>query len=40
MVTASRPTNDRIHLSTDQEWRALVDRAARYYPGMDVDEFL
>lgn len=40
MVTTSRPTNGRIHVSTDQEWRALVDRAARYYLHMGGDEFV
>ena len=40
MVTAPRSMNGRIHMATDQEWRALVDRAARYYLDMGVDEFV
>ncbi len=40
MVTAAQLANGRIHVATDQEWRALVDRAARYYLNMSVDEFL
>jgi hypothetical protein len=40
MTAADPTTNGRIHVSTAQEWRALVDRAARYYLNMSVDEFL
>ena len=40
MARADRVTNGRIHVATDQEWRALVDRAAHYYLNMSVDEFL
>jgi hypothetical protein len=38
--TAPRFTNGHIHVTTDQEWRALVDRAARHYLGMSADEFV
>ena len=40
MATVGRPADGRIHVSTNQEWRALVDHAARYYLDMGVDEFL
>ncbi len=40
MVSTTQPTNGRIHVSTDQEWWALVDRAARHYLNMSADEFL
>ncbi len=40
MVATARPATDRIHVATDQEWRALVDRAARYHLNISGDEFL
>jgi hypothetical protein len=28
-----------MYVSTDQDWRTLVDRTARHYLDMSVDEF-
>jgi hypothetical protein len=40
MAAKANAEHGRIHVTTDEEWRALVDRAARYYLNMSVDEFL
>jgi len=40
MAAETGAANGRIHVATEQEWRALVDRAARHYLDMSVDEFL
>jgi hypothetical protein len=40
-VTAKDPTStNHIHVSTDQERRTLVERAAGQYLDMSVDEYL
>ena len=39
MKLTPRTDNGQIHLSTEEEWRAIVDRAARYYLNMSGDEF-
>jgi hypothetical protein len=38
--TKNRTADGQIHLATEEEWQALVDRAARYYLGISGDEFV
>lgn len=37
--TKRGPPREQIHVATSDEWRALVDRAARYYLNMSGEEF-
>ncbi len=40
MLIETGPAAGCIHVAVDQEWRALVGRAARHYLDMSADEFL
>jgi hypothetical protein len=40
MKPTERADNGQVHLSTEEEWRAIVDRAARYYLNMSGEEFI
>ena len=40
MATTSRTTKKQAHEATEDEWREILDRAARYYLSMSGDEFV
>ena len=39
MAKRTNRANGQIHEATAEEWREIVDRAARYYLNMSGDEF-